>query len=312
MAAAGARMFSDDGIPIDDQVVLSNALEAISRLGCAISLHEEDLALTGRGAINAGETSKRLGVAGIPITAETSRVRRDLAMAVGSGAAVHVAHVSAAESLELVRAAKKRAANVTCEATPHHFTLDDGAVSKSGPNAKMAPPLRSREDVEAVLDALADGTIDMIATDHAPHDPVSKKMESLARFFGTDRDVKPLPPDRAEEFAHSANGVVGLETAVGLALGLVHRGLIGPSRLVELMSLNPARLLRLESNGTLAVGARADLTVIDPDLQWTVDPAKFLSKSRNTPFGGMKLKGRAVMTVVAGNIIYDGRVARVS
>lgn len=312
MAAAGARMFSDDGIPIDDQVVLSNALERVSRLGFAISLHEEDLALTGRGAINAGETSKRLAVAGIPATSETSRVRRDLAIAVGSGAAVHVAHISAADSVELVRAAKKRAANVTCEATPHHFTLDDGAVLKSGPNAKMAPPLRSREDVEAVLHALADGTIDMIATDHAPHDPASKKMESLPRFFGAERDAKPLPPDRAEEFAHAANGIVGLETAVGLALGLVHRGLIGPSRLVELMSLNPARLLRFASNGTLAVGARADVTVIDPDLQWTVDPAKFLSKSRNTPFGGMKLKGRAVMTVVAGKIIYDGRVARVS
>ena len=312
MAAAGARMFSDDGIPVDDQVVLSNALERVSRLGFAISLHEEDLALTGRGAINAGETSKRLGVAGIPATAETSRVRRDLAMAVGSGAAVHVAHISAADSVELVRAAKKCAANVTCEATPHHFTLDDGAILRSGPNAKMAPPLRSREDVEAVLHALADGTIDMIATDHAPHDPVSKKMESLARFFGTERDAKPLPPDRAEEFAHAANGVVGLETAVGLALGLVHRELIGPSRLVELMSLNPARLLRLETNGTLAVGARADVTVIDPNLQWTVDPAKFLSKSRNTPFAGMKLKGKAVMTVVAGKIIYDGRVARVS
>jgi dihydroorotase len=312
MAAAGARMFSDDGIPLDDQVVLSDALERVSRLGFAISLHEEDLALTGRGAINAGETSKRLGVAGIPATAETSRVRRDLAIAVGSGAAVHIAHISAADSVELVRAAKKRAANVTCEATPHHFTLDDGAILKSGPNAKMAPPLRSREDVEAVLHALADGTIDMIATDHAPHDPVSKKMESLARFFGTERDAKPLPPDQAEEFAHAANGVVGLETAVGLALGLVHRGLIGPSRLVELMSLNPARLLRLETNGTLAVGARADVTVIDPNLQWTVDPAKFLSKSRNTPFGGMNLKGGAVMTVVAGRIIYDGRVARVS
>jgi dihydroorotase len=137
-------------------------------------------------------------------------------------------------------------------------------------------------------------------------------MESLARFFGTERDAKPLPPDRAEEFAHAANGVVGLETAVGLALGLVHRELIGPSRLVELMSLNPARLLRLETNGTLAVGARADVTVIDPNLQWTVDPAKFLSKSRNTPFAGMKLKGKAVMTIVAGKIIYDGRVARVS
>ena len=312
MAEAGARMFSDDGIPIDDQVVLADALERVSRLGFAISLHEEDLVLTGRGAINAGESSKRLGVAGIPATSETSRVRRDLAMAVGSGAAVHIAHVSAAESLELVRAAKKRAANVTCEATPHHFTLDDGAVINSGPNAKMAPPLRSREDVEAVLHALTDGTIDMIATDHAPHDPVSKKMEGLARFFGNERDAKPLPPDRAEEFAHAANGIVGLETAVGLALGLVHRGLIGPSRLVELMSLNPARLLRLESNGTLAIGARADVTVIDPDLQWTVDPAKFLSKSRNTPFAGMKLKGKAVITVVAGKVIYDGRVTRVS
>ncbi|HZO83144.1 MAG TPA: dihydroorotase [Candidatus Binataceae bacterium] len=306
MAAAGARLFSDDGIPIDDQALLARALEEAARAGFAISLHEEDRALTGSGAVNAGEVSKRLGVAGAPAAAEIDRVRRDLALAIGAGAAVHVAHVSTAEALELIRAARKRGAQVTCEVTPHHFALDERAALRWGPNAKMAPPLRSPRDVEAVLAAIADGTIDMIATDHAPHDPDSKRMARLARFFGADRECGRLPEDAAEALSHAANGVVGLETALGLALGLVHRGVIDAPRMVRMMSLNPARLLRIDG-GAIEAGVRADLTLIDPNSKWTVDPMKFISKSRNTPFGGRELEGKAMVTIVAGEIVYDAR-----
>jgi len=309
MAEAGARLFSDDGIPIDSEAVLVGALNEISRLGFATSLHEEDRALTGQGAMNAGDASKRLGVAGIPVSAESRRVRRDLAIAIGSQAQVHVAHVSTAEAVALVRAAKRRDAAVTCEVTPHHFTLDDSAVLEWGPNARMAPPLRSREDVQALREAMADGAIDMIATDHAPHDPASKRMDRLGGRFGQCRRAARLSLDEADALAHAANGVVGLETALGLALRLVHQGVIGAARMVEMMSAAPARLLRLGDAGTLASGARADVTLIDPDCDWTVDPVKFLSKSRNTPFTGMKLKGKALMTIVAGQIVYDGRAA---
>ncbi len=172
----------------------------------------------------------------------------------------------------------------------------------------MNPPLRNRDDVEALHAAIRDGTIDMIATDHAPHDPKSKNMDQLGALFGPGRPAAHLEHDSAEIFAHAANGVVGLETSLGLALGLVHRSLLQPARLVEMMSLNPAALLRLEA-GTLAEGAVADITVIDPNLEWTVAPEKFRSKSRNTPFANMRLKGRAVLTIVAGEIVFDGRKA---
>jgi len=306
MVDAGARLFSDDGIPIDDAAVLSRALDETMRLGYAVALHEEDRALSCGGALNAGAVAEHLGVSGYPNSAESQRVRRDLAIAIGSGAAVHVAHVSTAESLDLIRAARRRGAQVTCEVTPHHFTLNESAALTWGPNAKMNPPLRNRDDVEALHAAIRDGTVDMIASDHAPHDPKSKRMEQLGAFFGPGRQAGPLEHDAAELFAHAANGVVGLETSLGLALDLVHRSLIEPARLVEMMSLNPAALLRLEA-GTLAVGAAADITVIDPNLEWTVAPENFLSKSRNTPFAGMRLKGRAVLTIVAGEIVYDGR-----
>ncbi len=306
MAEAGARLFSDDGIPIDDQALLSRALEEIARLGFAISLHEEDRALTGTGAVNAGEVSKRLGVAGAPAAAEVERVRRDLALAIGAGAPVHVAHVSTAEAVDLIRAARKRGAEVTCEATPHHFALDERAALRWGPNAKMAPPLRGARDVDAILAGLADGTIDMIATDHAPHDPGSKQMARLGGLFDAGRDRERLPEDAVDALTHAANGVIGLETALGLALELVHRAVIDASRMVQLMSLNPARLLRTDS-GTVEEGARADLTLIDPNREWTVDPTKFISKSRNTPFAGRRLKGRAMLTIVAGEIVYDAR-----
>ncbi len=306
MIEAGARLFSDDGIPIDSPVILSQALDEAGRLGYAVSLHEEDRDLSRNAALNAGEVSKRLGVSGVPVSAESARVRRDLAIAIGSGSSVHVAHASTADSFDLIRAARRHGANVTCEVTPHHFALSDQAALNWGTNAKMNPPLRSREDLAAVRDAIRDGTADMIATDHAPHDPKSKQMDQLAGFFGPGHRAPRLEPDLAEAFAHAANGVVGLETSLGLALDLVHSSLIYASRLVDIMSRNPAKLLRLAS-GTLAQGAVADITVIDPNLSWTVEPEKFKSKSRNTPFAGMRLKGKAVLTIVGGEIVYDGR-----
>jgi dihydroorotase len=258
------------------------------------------------GALNAGEVSKQLGVSGYTDSAESERVRRDLAIAIGSGAPVHIAHASTAESFDLIRAARRHGAHVTCEVTPHHFVLDESAALIWGPNAKMNPPLRSHVNVEAVIDAIRDGTADMIASDHAPHDLKSKRMDELAAFFGPGNAVAHLEKDLAESFAHAANGVVGLETSLGLTLGLVHRSLIDASRLVQMMSLNPAALLRLDA-GTLGIGGVADVTVIDPNLEWTVMPEKFLSKSRNTPFAGMRLKGRAVLTIVGGEIVFDGR-----
>jgi dihydroorotase len=311
MAEAGVRLYSDDGIPIDDETILVGAFREATRINFAISLHEEDRALTAGGACHAGEVSKRLGVTGIPIAAEARRVRRDLAIAVGASAPVHIAHVSTAESIDLVRAARKRGANVTCEATPHHFMLDESAFARFGPNAKMAPPLRSREDVAALHAALADGTVDVIATDHAPHDPVSKHLDRLAPLFPGDRDATRLSPDDAEILVSSANGIVGLETALGLALELVNRGVIDASRMIALMSANPARLLRLDAQGTLAPGACGDITVIDPSFEWTVEPARFISMSRNTPFTGRRLKGHAAYTIVSGEIVHAARASAV-
>ena len=183
MAEAGARLFSDDGIPIDDQVILARALDELARLNFAVSLHEEDRHLSEEGAANAGEVSKRLGVKGYPNSAETARIRRDLALAIGTEAPVHIAHLSCAESVELVRHARRNGANVTCEVTPHHFWLDEHAVLEWGPNAKMNPPLRSSADLEAIHAAMADGTIDMIATDHAPHDPDFQKSGASRRML---------------------------------------------------------------------------------------------------------------------------------
>jgi dihydroorotase len=305
MVDAGARLFSDDGLPLDDQALLAHALEEAARAGFAISLHEEDHALTANGAMNAGENSKRLGVAGIPAVSETRRLRRDLAIALGSEGPAHIAHVSTAESVELIRAAKKRGANLTCEVTPHHFTLDDSAVLQWGPDARMAPPLRSRADVEALRAAMADGTIDIIATDHAPHDPASKCMEQLGHLFGAGQHTPRLSAAQAEALAHAANGVVGLETALGLALSMVHEGVLSPGRMVEMMAVNPAQLLRLAGSGTLAAGSSADITIIDPRREWTVEPRKFRSKSHNTPFAGTRLKGLAIFTIVGGEIVFE-------
>ncbi len=306
MVQAGARLFSDDGIPIDDPVILSRAFEQSGRLGFAISLHEEDRDHSNGGVVNAGEVSRYLGVKGYPTMAEARRIRRDLALAIGAEAPVHVAHLSCAESIELVRHARKNGARVTAEVTPHHFALDERSVLQWGPDAKMNPPLRSRADVDAIHSAMADGTIDMIATDHAPHDPASKQIERLAGCFPLNGATGHWSDDDAKLFASAANGVIGLETSLGLAMALVHENLISASRLVELMSVNPARLLRLEA-GALSPGFAADVSIIDPNLEWTVAPAKFLSKSRNTPFAGMRLRGKTMLTIVGGEVVYDAR-----
>ncbi|HXR36324.1 MAG TPA: dihydroorotase [Candidatus Binataceae bacterium] len=306
LARAGVRMLSDDGMPVDDPNLLLLAMHQAGVLGLALSLHEEDRDLVCGGAINAGPTADTLGVRGIPPLAESERVRRDLTLATGAGKKVHIAHISTRESLEMVIAARERGAIVTCEATPHHFSLDDRAVLDFGPDAKMNPPLRERADVDALRAALADGTIDMIATDHAPHDPGSKAAAELAGCFGARHRQWPLSAEHARAFTGAANGVIGLQTALGLALELVHSALIGPRRLVELMALNPARLLRLPG-GRLVEGGPADITVIDPNLQWEVRPVDLLSRSRNTPFTGRRLKGRAVWTIVGGEVVFDGR-----
>ncbi len=306
LATAGVRMLSDDGMPVDDPDLLLHAMHRAGILGLAISLHEEDRDLACGGAINAGATADTLGVAAVPPTAESERVRRDLTLAVGAGKKVHIAHVSTRESLELVIAARERGAIVTCEATPHHFSLDGASVLEFGTDAKMNPPLRDREDVDALRAALADGTIDMIATDHAPHDPGSKAAAELAGCFGAGHHRWPLSAPQARAFTGAANGVIGLQTALGLAMDLVHSSLITPMRLVELMSLNPARLLKLEG-GRLYERGPADLTVIDPQLQWEVDPGEILSRSRNTPFTRRRLKGKALLTIVNGEIVYDAR-----
>jgi dihydroorotase len=306
MTEMGVRLFSDDGIPVDDPELLRRALEQSKARGLAISLHEEDRGLSCNGAVNAGDVSRHLGVTGYSGVAESDRIRRDLPIALQAKAPVHIAHVSTAESLDLIRSARSKGGEATCEVTPHHFALDDSVALTWGPNAKMNPPLRSRRDVEAIRASIADGTIDMIASDHAPHDPQSKHMDEFAGLFGPDIAPPHLTVDDAATFAHAANGIVGLETSLGLALDLVHRRVINAPRMITMMSAAPARLLRL-NRGRLAVGDPADITVIDPDVEWTVEPDKFLSKSRNTPFRGTRLKGRALLTIVAGEIVFDGR-----
>jgi dihydroorotase len=306
MAAAGVRMFSDDGMPIDDPRLFVRALDEARAVGLALSLHEEDRALSfGRG-VNQGEAALRLGLNGAPPSAESQRLARDLSLARGHEGWLHVAHVSTAESLALIRDARQRGISVTCEVTPHHFSLDESEVLRWGSYAKMSPPLRASGDVEALLTGLVDGTIDMIATDHAPHDDVSKELSSFDAPPGQRALAQPLAELQVAAFERAANGVTGLETAVGLAMALFHRGLITPARLVDLMALNPARLLGLEPGG-IRVGAPADITVIDPERSWRVDADRMLSRSRNTPFAGRVLKGKVVLTIVSGEIVFDGR-----
>jgi dihydroorotase len=255
---AGCVAVSDDGRPVMNGEVMRRALEYARGFGLPVIQHCEDLALSGGGSMNEGAVATRLGVRAQPAAAESVMVSRDLELVALTGARYHVAHISAAESVRLVREGKRRGLPVTCEVTPHHLTLTDDACAAYDTFTKMNPPLRTRADVDAVREALADGTIDAIATDHAPHSPVEKDVE----------------------FEQAAFGVVGLETAVGLALELVRDGLLTPVALVRCLSSAPAAVLRLPG-GNLAPGAAADVTVIDPEVAWTCEPGGSVSRSRD-------------------------------
>ncbi len=278
---AGCVAFSDDGRPVSGGEMMRRALEYVRPFGLPLISHAEDLSLVGEGVMNEGFVATELGLKGIPWVAEDAATARDVMLAEFTGSRLHVAHVSTKGSVEIVRAAKKRGVKVTCEATPHHFTLTDEAVRGYDTNAKMNPPLRSAEDVAAIRAGLADGTIDAIATDHAPHHYDEKNVE----------------------FNIAMNGVVGLETALPLTLRLVEEGVLPLAAAVARLTSGPSRALGLPC-GNLEIGGPADITVIDPELKWTVEAAKLASKSKNTPFDGWKMKGAATHTIVGGKIVY--------
>lgn len=278
MKEAGAVAVSDDGRPVMDSQVMRHAMEYARDHGLVVVDHCQDLHLAAGGVMNEGRYSTLLGLKGMSRAAEDSQVARDLMLAELTGARVHIAHISTAGSVEMVRCAKKQGLAITCEVTPHHLALTDAAVVGFDTNTKMNPPLRSEEDRLALIEGVRDGTIDAIATDHAPHHS----------------DEKMLEYDRAP------SGVVGLETALGVALTtLYHDGGIPIGRIIEMLTVGPARVFSLGC-GTLAEGSAADVTVFDAEREWTVDPLTFKSKSRNTPFAGWKLRGRVGQTFVAG------------
>jgi dihydroorotase len=281
MHRAGIVGVSDDGMPIMNGGLMRRVLEYAAMFGLPVIVHEEERTIAAGGVMNEGPLSLRLGLKGVPAAAEEAMLARDIALLERTGGRLHIAHVSTAGSVDMVRAAKQRGVAVTAEATPHHFTLTEAAVDGYNANAKMNPPLRTQRDVEAVRQGLADGTIDAIATDHAPHH----------------RDEKEV------EFDLAANGIVGLETALPLALRLVEEAKIPLERIIAALTVGPARVLNLP-HGTLSVGAVADVTVIDPQRRWTVDVARLHSKSRNTPFEGMAMQGQAVVTIVGGRVVW--------
>ena len=278
---AGCVAVSDDGKGVMNSEVMRRALEYARGLGLVVIQHAEDINLSAGGPAHEGAASTRIGLRGQPAAAESAMVARDLELVALTGARYHVAHVSCSETVRLVREAKRRGLPVTCEVTPHHLTLTDEACTDYDTATRVNPPLRSAADVAAVREALADGTIDAVATDHAPHSTVEK----------------------AVEFEQAASGMIGLETALGLCLELVHTNVITPLALFARMSAAPAKILGL-AGGTLAPGSVADVTVVDPQAPWVCDPSRFRSRSRNSPFGGRDMRGRAMLTIVAGNIAF--------
>lgn len=278
---SGCVAVSDDGRPVASGELMRRALEYARPFGLTIISHAEELSIVGEGVMNDGFVATELGLKGIPWVAEDAAVARDVMLAEFTGSRLHVAHVSTKGAVEIVRQAKKRGVRVTCEATPHHFTLTEEAVRGYNTNAKMNPPLRSAEDVAAIRAGLADGTIDAIATDHAPHHIDDKNVE----------------------FNVALNGIVGLETALPLTLKLVEEKVLSLSDAIARLTAGPAKALGIP-RGTLEEGAPADVTVIDPDLEWTVEPAKLQSRSKNTPFGGWKMKGAALCTIVGGKVAW--------
>lgn len=282
MADTGAVAFSDDGRPVADAGLLESAYQAAAKTGLPLSLHCEDTGLAGAGVMNEGPVSAELGLAGIPCPAESADIARDLEIAIYEGGRTHIAHVSCAHSVELIRAAKEAGAAVTCEATPHHLTLTDEEVRSLDANFKMNPPLRSEADRQALVEALAAGVIDCVATDHAPHA----------------RQEKETP------FEEAAFGVVGLETAFPvLYSSLVEPGSLALETLIMAMSTNPARIFSLPVPA-IAEGEEANLALIGIGEEFTIDPAGFFSRSRNTPFTGRKVRGKILLTLAAGRVAY--------
>jgi dihydroorotase len=284
MKRAGAVAVSDDGRPVPNAGMMRRAMQYAKDFDLPVVDHCEDKSLSYGGVMHEGKLSLLLGLRGMPALAEEIDAVRDIILAKETGAHIHIAHVSTRGAIEAVRRAKKEGINVSCEAAPHHFTLLDSAVEGYDTNTKMSPPLRSVEHLEAILEALKDGTIDAIATDHAPHHADEKALEYDSAPFG----------------------ITGLETAVGLAFDeLVHKGIINLVRLVELCSTNPAKIFRLKERGTLKVGSIADVTILDPQFEWTYKNADSKSKSRNTPFDKRNFTGAAVATIVGGKIVYQ-------
>jgi dihydroorotase len=283
LVGAGAVAVSDDGKPVVSSHLMRTALEYSRTFGIPVADHCEDPTLAAGGVMHEGLISTRLGLKGVPAAAEEIMVARDIILAELTGGHVHLCHMSTRGSVELIRRAKERGLRVTAEACPHHFTLTHEACEGYNTNAKMNPPLREPEDREAIRQALRDGTIDVICTDHAPHHYDAKE----------------------REFDDAPNGIIGLETALGLAITeLVETGLIDLPTLIRRMSATPARIFNLPG-GTLTRGATADVVVLDPAAEWVVEPATFFSKSRNTPFTGRRLRGRAEVTIVRGQVVYQ-------
>ena len=281
---AGAIAVTDDGKPILGNDIMRETLRLASELNLPVIQHAEDTRMTEHCSMNDGPTSFRLGLRGMKAAAEASIVERDVQLAQQfAGTRLHVAHLSTADALKAVRRGKRSKARITCEVTPHHFTLTDADVADYDTNFKMNPPLRSASDREAILVALADGTVDAIATDHAPH----------------------APHEKIIEFERALFGVTGLETVLGVAITRLHREQRIPlARIVELFTAGPARVVDIKGRGSLARGSHADVTIFDPKKRWTFEAAKSRSKSRNTPFDGWQLTGKVVATIVGGRVVY--------
>src|SRR6185369_6155632 len=278
---AGCVAVSDDGKPVVNSELMRRALEYARGMGILVISHAEDLPLVGEGTMNEGFTSTELGLKGIPRVAEDIAVARDVMLAEYSNSPIHIAHVSTKGAVRIIREAKARGVKVTCETAPHYFTLTDDAVRGYNTSAKMNPPLRESADVAAIKEGLKDGTIDAIATDHAPH-------------HLDEKDV---------EFNLAMNGIIGLETSLPLSLGLVAEGVLTLDQLIEKMSCNPSNILGL-NRATLKAGSIADITLIDPKVEWVVEAEKLASKSKNSPWLGQKLTGGAAATIVGGKLVY--------
>ncbi|MDD2364939.1 MAG: dihydroorotase [Desulfuromonadaceae bacterium] len=278
---SGCVAVSDDGKPVANSELMMRALQYAAGIGIMVISHAEELALVGEGTMNEGFTSTELGLKGIPRVAEDIATARETMLAEYTGTPIHIAHVSTKGAVRIIREAKARGVKVTCETAPHYFTLTDDAVRGYNTNAKMNPPLREADDVAAVKEGLRDGTIDAIATDHAPH-------------HQDEKDV---------EFNVAMNGIIGLETSLPLSLGLVSSGVVTINQLIEKMSCNPSKILSL-NRGTLGIGAVADVTLIDPEYEWVVEAEKLASKSKNSPWLGRKMKGAAVATIVGGKPVF--------